>query len=232
VEKEAGQGGLRERLRSRRWDVREAAVDEAKRLGAEGDTLLSDLLVEQPRADVAAVLGDLQGNSGAVALRSVLAVTGSGSRDIRCAALLSLAKRCGEDATPDLVAALTSRDGTVKDYAVIGLAGAGDGRAWSQVFERLGLLLGRESRQLGQSAVLVAVAYLVQHLDGDGGHRGVLVDLLRKRWHRMNDEELVWFSDFWPDAGPQGPPPALVAIPEPDRVRAWVRHPLFDPLES
>jgi hypothetical protein len=83
--------------------------------------------------DVIAVarLGDLQGDAGTDALRRALTRTGRGSRDLRCAALVALAKRCGADATPWLRDALAITDGIVKDFAVLALAGVGDGRAWA-----------------------------------------------------------------------------------------------------
>jgi hypothetical protein len=81
-----------------------------------------------------ALLGDLSGTHGAAALRRLVHAVGPGSRDVRCVSLLALAKRCGVEASAVLTEALSDRDGTVKDYAVIGLAGAGDGRAWDRVW--------------------------------------------------------------------------------------------------
>jgi hypothetical protein len=222
---------LARRLRSRRWREAEDALAEAVVAGALGDHLLADLLRtgdRYQRQAAAGALGDLQGDEGMSALREAIQASGPGSRDLRSAALLALAKRCGEEATPDLVTALSARDGVVKDYAVIGLAGAADGRAWPEVFERLVLQLRRPSMTLDHTEVLVATAYLVQHLDGDSERLIRLVTALRSQWARMNQEETAWFDSFWPDARPTGPDAADVRTPDPKAVRAWARQPFFE----
>jgi hypothetical protein len=94
------------------------------------------------------------------------------------------AKRCGVEASADLTEALSDRDGTVKDYAVIGLAGAGDGRAWDRVLGRLQVLLCRPRRVLGKSEALMAVAYRVQHLGEDADRLPRLIETLRKERDR------------------------------------------------
>lgn len=80
-----------------------------------------------------------------------------------------------------LAEALSDRNAAVKSYAIIGLAGAGDGRAWDLVLERLRVLLHRPSRTLPSEA-LMAVAYLVQHGMDDQDRLTTLVDILRRSW--------------------------------------------------
>jgi len=220
---------LAARLRSDQWQEVDAALAEAVE-NPTGDLILADFAVTTnglERARAVALLGDLSGTDGATALRRLVHAVGPGSRDVRCASLLALAKRCGEEASADLTEALSDRDGTVKDYAVIGLAGAGDGRAWDLVFGRLKVLLRRPSRVLGKSETLMAVCYLVQHLNDDADRLPMLVETLRKKWDRMNEEEIAWFAEFWPDAFPDRPLSVGVSTPDRAMVRQWARDPLF-----
>ena len=65
------------------------------------DALIAQLNVATGgrRVMVVAALGDSDGDDGPQALRAVLDETGPGLVDLRCAALVSLAKRCGPAAT-------------------------------------------------------------------------------------------------------------------------------------
>src|ERR1051326_2552379 len=95
--------------------VRDAVAD-----GAEGDTALAAVLESLPKdrqVVVAAALGDVRGVEGPGALRRALERPDA-SRDLRCAALIALAKRCGVAASADLFSALDDRDGAVKEYAI------------------------------------------------------------------------------------------------------------------
>lgn len=183
-----------------------------------------DLVFARPH--IAAHLGDFTGSAGDAALRRAIAVTGPGSRDLRCASLLALAKRCGAQATPDLLSGLASGDAFVKDYAVIGLAGAGDDRAWEQVLDYLRSVLRRKRRASGKSEVSIAVAYLAQYV-ADSHRRALLVGFIRKHWAAINEDD--WFARHWPDARPDGPVVAAVPAPDHDAIRAWARDPLFRP---
>jgi hypothetical protein len=217
---------------SRKWNDRQRAVSEAL-LDPHADAVLADMLDASAYGDnvtIAAQLGDLDGEAGTAALRRAVDATGPRTRDLRCAALLALAKRCGDHATPWLCDALGSRDSAVKDYAVIGLAGAGDDRAWTEVADRLGLLVRRSSRTLGQSEVLMAVAYLARHVGDDVQRRRKLIDLVRVHWSKRRADEQRWFNEFWPDAAPGGPPADAVPSPDADAIQAWARDPLFEPL--
>jgi hypothetical protein len=167
-----------------------------------------------------AALGDARGPAGPAALRGVLST--EKHEDPVCAALLALAKRCGPDASADLFATLSHRSGAVKDYALLGLAGAGDGRACDAVFARLRQLLARADRRsadVHQPAVAAAVCYLGRHLDDTGCTR--LAELLRRRWDRLGEGEREWLGGVWPE---------LRGRPDPEVLREWVRRPLFEPL--
>ena len=135
---------LASRLRSRQWQEVQGALYEAFE-HPDGDRLLAEFVVAAKpgpeRVSAAALLGELRGSEGTAALRQLIRATGPGSRDLRCVSLIALAKRCGEEASADLTEALFNRDSTVKDYATLGLAGAGDGRAWDLV-RRRGTLTG------------------------------------------------------------------------------------------
>lgn len=199
-------------------------------MGPVAEPLLAALVVDPsvvPRVDLAAMLGDLSGAEGTAALREVARHSGPGTRDLRSVALLALAKRIGADATPELLEGLQSRDAAVKDYAVLGLAGAGDDRGWDAVFERLRVVLRRGSHVIGHTEILVAVAYLAQHLDGHPQRKTRLLRELRRRWTSLNTEELRWFATFWPEAAPDGPDPDAAPVPDPARLRTWVKDPLF-----
>lgn len=217
------------RLRSRRGRDYLPATKELCELGPDAEPLLAALVVDPgvvQRAWFAAMLGDLRGAEGDAALRAVAREAGPGTRDLRCAALLALAKRCGHEATPDLIEGLQSRDTAVKDYAVVGLAGVGDDRGWPAVLERLRQVLRRGSRMCGHTEILVAVAYLGQHLDGHPQRRTKLVAELRRRWESLSEQEVGWFATFWPEAAPAGAAPETVPPPDAARLRSWVRdHP-------
>ena len=105
--------------------------------------------------------------------------------------------------------------------------------ATALVFDRLRVLLRRPSRVLGKTEVLMAVAYLVQHCTKEDSDRlKLLVDNVRKSWDRMNNDEIEWFSEFWPEARPDGPPAAEVSRPNPKDIRQWARDPLFWPVSN
>jgi len=216
---------------SRRSADRSQAIADAY-ADPHADSLLSDMLERSKdttfdKVVIAAYLGDLRGDDGVAVLRRTADTVGPGSRDLRCASVLALAKRCGRDATPWLRYALASSDGAVKDYAIIGLAGAGDDDAWDEVFGQLRALLRRRRRAQGQSEVAMAIAYLAQHLD-DAARRRTLVEFIRKHWVTIKEAE--WFDAHWPEARPEGPAADLVGAPDAERIRAWAREPLFTPL--
>jgi hypothetical protein len=174
-------------------------------------------------------LGDVRGPDGDRALRSLLDEGQPLPRDTRCAALLALAKRTGAAATPWLRAALRAPDGVVKDYAVIGLAGAGDGDAWDDVegLLRHRLTKPRRDRSLGRDPVLMAVAYLGQHVGTDADRLRRLAVLVEALLAQGDSRQRAWFSTYWPSA--LDPVGAAVSPPDAATLRAWARSPLFEP---
>ncbi|MEU8609504.1 hypothetical protein AB0C29_16035 [Actinoplanes sp. NPDC048791] len=117
----------------------------------------------------------------------------------------------------------------MKDYAVIGLAGAGarNNDVWKQVFDHLRSVLRRKRRARGQSEVSFALAYLAQHV-ADPSRRSELVAFIRRHWDALDEAD--WFARLWPDASPDGPHLDSVAEPDRESIRTWVREPLFRPL--
>ena len=184
-----------------------------------------DLVFAKPV--LAAHLGDLTGAQGEAALRRAIRLSGPGSRDVRCAALLALAKRVGAPATPDLVDGLATSDAAVKDYAVIGLAGAGDDRAFEQVLQHLRNVLRRRGSGRSPGVTAYALAYLARHAS-EGARRSELVAFVRKHWDAIDHAD--WFAELWPEAAPGGPAPDAVRAPQQEAIRAWVHDGLFRPL--
>src|SRR4051794_19000843 len=97
---------------SRRSARRQEAIRDAYS-DVHADQLLAQMLDEPgdlvfDKVVIAAHLGDLPGAAGDDALRRAIRTSGPGSRDLRCASLLALAKRLGGEATPDLLAGLAA----------------------------------------------------------------------------------------------------------------------------
>lgn len=215
--------------RSRRSALRSRAIHDAYE-DPHAEELLARMLDESDdlvfaKPVIAAHLGDLGGSQGDAALRRAARVSGPGSRDVRCASLLALAKRLGASAMPDLIEGLTGRDAVVKDYAVIGLAGVGDERAFEQVLEHLRSVLRR--KRDGSQVVEHALAYLARHVS-DRTRRSDLVAFVRKHWDAIDRAD--WFSELWPDAAPGGPERDAVRAPSAAALQDWVRQGLFRPL--
>ncbi|SCF26580.1 hypothetical protein GA0074696_3918 [Micromonospora purpureochromogenes] len=180
---------------------------------------------------VVAALGDAQGDGGIPALRNLLAVP-QRSVDLRCAALLALAKRAGAEASDVLAAHLTGVPAAVADYAIIGLACVGDDRAWSEVYTKLRRQLDRpppavQPREitpgLKQFQALLTIAYLARHLNGSPAERiPRLVATLRSRFDRLHQVEQDWLSEHWPAIAPGGPPPDQLTRPHQAAFRTLV----------
>ncbi len=210
-----------------------AAVEDAAQLGPDGERLLAEHLprVGKDRAAViAAALGNAQGEAGPQALRAVLGVAGAGSRALRCAAVLALAKRCGPLATEDMLRLLAeASDSEVKYYACIALAGAGDERGYVQVLQWLRSLLrkpDRNSTLLPPAAV--ALAYLLRSTLNDAPRRTELVITVRARWNHLTPVEQDWVRTYWPGAHPGGADSAEIRWPDSASLVHWVRNPLFE----
>lgn len=184
-----------------------AAVRAAAELAAEGDRLLAGLedLRGWRAVYVTAALGDVQGPHGASVLRRTARTRGPGTSDLRCAALLALAKREKAAASDALAEAVDDGDAAVRRYAVLGLAAVGDGRAWDAVLARLKAMLTRTRKTeegTDLSPVVVAVIYLLrQAAQVDGRAQEVMV-LLRKHWSRLTKREQGWFATHCPALPP------------------------------
>ena len=218
-------------FRSRRSARRHQAIREAY-IDPHADQLMAQMLDESgdlafDKVTIAAHLGDLTGASGDAALRQAIRVSGPGSRDLRSASLLALAKRLGKLATPDLLEGLAASDAGVKDYAVIGLAGTGDDQAWKQVLAYVRAVLRRKHRAHGRSEVAFALAYLTQQVS-DPSRKSELVAFIRQHWTAIDEAE--WFARLWPEAAPNGPDLDAVPTPSGPAIQAWARDPLFRPM--
>jgi hypothetical protein len=221
----------------------EAVVKDAVMEGPSGEARLVrmlDALAGPNKVMAVAALGDAQGDQGMGALRGLLAVP-QRSVDLRCAALLALAKREGAAASDVLAAHLTRVPGAVRDYAVLGLAAVGDDRAWSQVYTILRRELDRPAPTfqpqrlmpgLKQFKVLTTVTYLVRHLSTSPADRiPQLVDTLRSRFTRLYVVEQDWLRTHWSGIGPDGTDPVRIDAPDPEPFRAWVADTqLFGPV--
>lgn len=222
------------RFRTKRdWGARLRAVAGALDR-PDADDLLAEmyrLAISPDGALIAAHLGDLEGAAGSAVLRDAARATGPGTQMLRCAALVALAKRDDEQATPLLREALRSRDGVVKEYALIGLAGAGNDDVWDDVAARLALLVRKRFEDhASPTPVIWSVAYLGRHTREDRDRRLRLVSLARRQWSRRIPEEIDWFARYWPAVMPGGASDELVGSPDADALMAWVRsEPMFAP---
>lgn len=215
----------------------DTAVWRAARGGPEGERLLIEAL-DRGGVTVVASLGDATGNAAIEPLRTVLHTTGPGRRDLRCAAALALAKRLGASCTDDMIVALADRDSAVRTYALIGLAGAGNGSAWDPVVAELARLLRRQRKPnpaafspprsaVDGGAVCVALAYLGQHAV-DNERLDEIRATVARRWVRIQTPERVFVGHYLPAFHPDADDPRLAH--DAARLRAWARHPLLDPL--
>jgi hypothetical protein len=218
-------------LRGRSADRFELAVGRAVELGAAGEALLVDALGSTAgwrRVAVAARLGDATGPRGPAALRDLLGVTGPGTRDLRCVALLALAKRLGADATQDLADALVISDPGVHDYAGVALAKVGDDRAWESVLAGLSTLLQRRGRRSAwPPRASWEIGYLARHADSERLTR--LVSTLRASWAGLTEAEREWLEVQWPEVAPGGTSAGEVPAPDVGRLPAMYDA-LFEPL--
>ena len=217
---------LARRLLHRTYDVQEQAVAEAIR--ERDEAALADALRAAKgwhRVVLAAALGDLRAPGHAdVVLRDCLAITGPGTQDLRCAALVSLTKRLGAAASSDLRAALAQRDAGLRDYAVVGLAAVGDAEAWPDV---LAWLRSRRAPSRGSEPPTRAAAhYLLRHLpERSADEHAELVRVLRKVWAVLEQDGVTgWLASAWPGVEPGSAGPAGPAVVDPQE---WSRIPLF-----
>jgi hypothetical protein len=214
--------------------ARRRAMGQAVRVGADGERLLVDALVSAKnsadRVSLVAHLGELNGPLGGDALRAVLAETGRKAVDLRCAALLALAKRLGGDSTPLLLEALKDASGAVRGYALLGLAGAGDDRAWEEVLLMLQSLVGQPSggERAPYSDRMACVLHLGQHCEEHPDRLVRLVTVLRSSWGSLSPQDRAQLKVVWPGLESEGGD--LPAPPDEQLLRAFAREPLFRPL--
>jgi hypothetical protein len=211
---------IRRALRGR-YSKAQDAIGEAVRLGSLGDELLADALSRRADSLIAAALGQVEGPAGEIALRKAAESSGPGSQDVRCAALLALAKRNPDgSATPELIEGLASRDWVVRWYAMVGLAGAGDDRAWEPAFARLVGWLRQASTNAPYDWTLCYLAQCV----ASGGPRSVeLVETVRHGWTKLG-LGAGWIAAQWPAAAPSGPGAGDVPAPDGHLLRMWARN--------
>ena len=223
---------LDERLLSRQYQTFNDALQECVHSGDAGDAALAAALpdvTKDRRVAIAAALGDTSGEAGTEALRRAIDAPGA-SRDLRCAGVLALAKRCGESASADFARHLASSDFAVKSYAMRCLAGAGDDRAWDQALKRLGQIVGQQrGNSIDPSDVTVAIAYLARHVLATGSDRSTtLITWIRAHWDALTANERRWLEQHWPGCAPNGGDAAGIAPPDAEAIRQSVRGPLFD----
>ena len=203
-----------------------------------------DLIAELSRArgfrriEIAAELGDSQGDTGPEQLRRLIRESGPGTSDLRCVALLALAKRCRDDAHDDYVLAFHSKDAGTRDYAMLALSAYGRDGLWDEVADRLVKTLKNRKRRgsAPPSEVVVKIVYLVRHAANESGRLARLAASLRQHWAGLepasggHDNE-QWIKDYWPEASPDGPPVKTLGPPNASAMERYVRtNPLFDPL--
>ena len=224
---------LNERLLSKHYQTFSDAMRECVLSGDAGDAALADALpnvTKDRRVAIAAALGDMSGDAGTEALRKAID-SADASRDLRCASVLALAKRCGESASADFARSLASSDSAVKSYAMRCLAGAGDDRAWDQALKRLKQIIDqpRRNAKYDLSEVTIAIAYLARHVLAAGSVRSTtLLTRIRDHWNGLTGEERSWLHTHWPGCAPDGGDAASIAPPDAEAIRRSVRGPLFD----
>ena len=146
-------------------------------------------------------------------LRGLIAASGPGLRDLRCAAVTALACSAGPDASGDFAVLLTDPTRAVRECAADLLFAVGDGRAWENVF---GLFRG-EVRQRGPKRAPLPPAMPLSYLlvQAESGSEGAarLVTFLREEWKRLSAFEREWLGEHAPEVVPGGPRPDAVALP-------------------
>jgi len=183
------------------------------------------------RVIVAAALGDSEGDLGAQALRGLMSQSGPGSSDLKCAALLALAKREREKASSDFAAAFTDGDPATRQYALLALAAFGDDTVWDEVADRLAKTLARarRARHVPPTSALM-VTYLARHAASQPGRLEKLGELLRRRGASLRDDEREWLLRFWPGVAEVEQNTRDVP-PDAEGMHRWIKDdPLFQPI--
>lgn len=222
---------LDERLQSPDPSALLAAVQDAIALGPQGELSILRRLTESSaimRPLLVAALGDTAGDQGADFLRSALAREGE-DQDVRCAAIVALAKRVGADASPDLLAVMRTGDQAVKFFAIASLAAAGNGSGWDDVFQFLAATMERPPTTTAiPSPVAVSIAYLGQFLSPE--RTMALADLLRGSVSKLSPKERQWLLEYWPQAFDQVTGHDLEG-PDALALRRWARATILPPMK-
>lgn len=219
----------------------EAALVGAVRSGASGERELIGALAsardEDRATGIVSALGEADGPDGVAVLRNIIArpVDPLG---LRTTALVALAKRQGPAASDVLRVCLLEEDQATAAYALVGLAGVGDDRAWPEVFRWLSQALDElepdpdpdhdfDDRTLAaQSDIAAAIAYLARHSASDRGKQQPVVALLRSRWNRLRGAEQRWLTVHWPASDPAQAESFTVL--DATWIADWISGPVFE----
>ncbi|SNS97467.1 HEAT repeat-containing protein [Asanoa hainanensis] len=161
----------------------------------------ASLLAAASTVAVVAALGEATGPSGVPFLRDLVADL-TADPELRCAALVALAKRSGPGASDLLAEALYDGDDSVRNYALVALSCVGDDRAVDHVHALLALdLTDGERHRLPfamQYMSIPAVTYLLRHAESRA-REDELASLVRANLPRLGKVERDWLTVFWPD---------------------------------
>lgn len=207
-----------------------SATDADNRLAA---MLTDPALNRWEQTKVAAELGEVpRGPAGSAALRQAFSAasvdltaasksTRAEYRDLVCACVTALARRDGAEATDVCITALGSPNAIVRDYGMSALAPIGDDRAWEQVMTWLEEIRRRKiSAGAGREReALYAVEYLARHARRGSDRTARLVTLLRRRWHRFPDPEVI--SRWYPGVQSDGRAVDELDLPGAHAPHAW-----------
>jgi len=195
------------------------AVEEIARSGPEGTWLLAEEMHRRTvwieRLELVVALGYGSGEAGVEELRSATKETGPHTMDLRCAALLALAKRVGSEATDDIALALSDKTGAVRGYSMMCLAAVGNGLARRAAMSQLRSWLRRPAKR--QRGEIDAVVYLLRTNVLDQVIE--LQDLLRKSQPHMDSGVKDRLVQLWPEALSERRPVVLSDI---ERIRTPV----------
>jgi hypothetical protein len=171
------------------------------------------------RLHVVAALGDTTGPDGSAALRSEFNAARaewettkprrSWYVDLMCACVWALGKRDGSSGTEVFLEAAAHANRAVRDYGLVALAAVGDDRAWEDMLAALAGRLAKKITSAQRSGEeLMIIEYLARHCGRNADRRARLAGLIRERWSRVLDVEIV--AQRYPGVGPDGPPPAEI----------------------
>ncbi len=207
------------------------ALEKIARSGPKATEMLAEEMHRRSlwyeRVHLAAALGYGSGEAGVDELRWAAQETGPHTMDLRCAALLALAKRVGSDATDDFALALSDKTGAVREYSIMCLAAVGNGSARQAAFAQLRSWLKKPAKR--PRGEMDAIVYLLRT---DALDRIVeLRDLLNENQSRMDPEVKDRLAQLWPEALSGQP----IMQDDVGRIRAGVwssflrnRRPLFE----